>query len=463
LGLRYRLLLAPAVLIAVLAGATLWAASAAASAADRRVAHQIQAVARTLTEPPTFPLKPRVLEQMKALSGAEFLLVERGGDRVATFADPRTNLPDVPEVVLETGGEPMLGPPVQVAGDDYRGLKFPLRDPHPDRGGVLYIFYPEALRRAAVRDAVRPALLLGAGGGLAAVLLTAGTAARLVARIRAVEQRTREIAAGSFAPMPLPAADDELQDLVRSVNDMARRLADYQEAMAASERLRVLGQFSGGLAHQLRNAATGARLAVELHAKDCPAADREPLAVALRQLTRIEATLRQFLELGKPAPVVKQPCDLKAIVAEVTTASGPQCLHADVFLSVIEPDDPVPYTGDPTALSNLFGNVVGNAVDAAGSGGWVRVVGPFRSDDAIWVEVEDSGPGPPPAVAGKLFDPFVTGRDQGIGLGLAVAKQAADAYGGRITWDRRGDKTVFRIELPLTSVESGTHGHGDAA
>src|SRR5437763_4344407 len=198
LSLRYRLLLPPAVLLAVLAGATAWTAAAAAAAAERRIAHQIGAVARTLTEPPTFPLKQRVLEQMKGLSGAEFLLVERTGDRVATFADPRTEPPDVPEVTPGAGGEPALGPPVRVAGAEYRGLKFPLRDPHPDQGGMLYIFYPEALRRAAVWDAVRPALLLGAGGGLAAVLLTVATATRLVARIQAVEQRTRDIAAGAL-------------------------------------------------------------------------------------------------------------------------------------------------------------------------------------------------------------------------------------------------------------------------
>ena len=64
------------------------------------------------------------------------------------------------------------------------------------------------------------------------------------------------------------------------------------------------------------------------------------------------------------------------------------------------------------------------------------------------VEVSDTGPGPPPAVAERLFEPFVTGREQGIGLGLAVAKQAADGHGGRIDWRREGGRTVFRVALP---------------
>jgi len=65
------------------------------------------------------------------------------------------------------------------------------------------------------------------------------------------------------------------------------------------------------------------------------------------------------------------------------------------------------------------------------------------------IEVSDSGPGPPAEIAAKLFEPFVTGKPEGIGLGLAIAKQAAEAHGGRLSWERREGKTVFRIELPL--------------
>src|SRR6185436_14855659 len=99
-----------------------------------------------------------------------------------------------------------------------------------------------------------------------------------------------------FSPMLLPSLNDELLDLGRSVNEMAQRLAHFQETSRRTERLRLLGQVSGGLAHQLRNGVAGARLAVQLHAQDCPAgADHEALTVALRQLSLVEMHLKKFL------------------------------------------------------------------------------------------------------------------------------------------------------------------------
>lgn len=442
LSLRHRLLIPLLVLLAGDFAATAWAAWAAARQAERRIADQLRAVARTLTGPPTFPLSPRVLEQMKALSGAEFLLVRRDGSRVTTFADPLTPPPDG----VAPDPTPDLGPPVTVAGTGYRCLRLPLRQ-QPNEGGTLYVLYPESLRRSAVWDAARPLLLLGGVGGLIGVGLVVLVSRRLVARVRELDHRTRLIAAGDFRPLPLPRTDDEVRDLYRSVNDMARRLAEYRDALQRDERLKVLGQFSGGLAHQLRNAATGAKLAVELHAADCRADDRESLDVAIRQLDRIEANLRQFLDLGKPPTPAKGPCDLAAILTQAVELLRPQCKHAGTALRWEPPEVSMMIPGDATQLGHLFLNVIGNAVEAAGPGGEVDV-GARSAGEGFRVEVSDTGPGPPADIADRLFDPFVTGKDQGIGLGLAVAKQAAEAHGGGVSWERRDRRTVFWIELP---------------
>lgn len=459
LSLRYRLLLPLTLLLIGDVAATAWAAAAVARVVERRLAAQQWAVARTLTESrSTFRLTRRVLEQMKGFSGAEFIFVPPVGPTESTFADPQPTPPaDVPAASQpEEGDEHTLGPPVELGGREYRCLRLLLRRPHPDAGANLYILYPESLRRTAVRDAVRPLLILGGIGGLAAVTLAFAYGSRLVRRIRDLDARTRLISGGDFRPMPLPFANDELRDLCNSVNDMARRLAAFQDELQRTERLRVLGQFSGGLAHQLRNAAAGAKLAVELFLAENASTDPEPLRVALRQLARIETNLRQFLDLGKPPLGNRKPCDLVKLLDQAVTLLRPQCQHQGTVLAWNPPPESYVIAGDSAQLSHLFGNVIGNAVEAAGPGGTVeaRITASQRSEErgqrrGVVVEISDTGPGPPPAIALRMFEPFVTGKDQGIGLGLAVAKQAVDAHGGQIEWMRCDGRTVFRVELPM--------------
>jgi signal transduction histidine kinase len=432
LSLRHRLMIPLGVLLLADAAATAWAARVAAREAEARIRSQLVRVVQTLTEPPTFPLTPRVLEQMRGFSGAEFVLVKRGGETTGTFSRPGGFAPSRDDTHWTVDGE------------TYRVERVALPENHPNAGGTLYVGYPESAQRSAVRDAMRPAIISGGAIAVVAVIL-AWLGSRFVGRLRDLERQTRRIAEGDFRTVPPSEGRDELGDLARSIQEMARRLEGYQAELQRTERLRVLGEFSGGLAHQLRNAAAGARLAVQLYLGDLRAAaspsdpDREPLEVALRQLARIESNLRQFLSLGKPAPTDMKPCDWTEILDTAVRLLQPQCRHAGIELAWSKPA-PVGRNGDATLLGHLFGNLIGNAIDAAGPGGRVEVL---WLGDAV--EVIDSGSGPPPQIAGRLFEPFVTGRDQGIGLGLAVARQAAEAHGCEITWERREGKTVFRV------------------
>jgi nitrogen-specific signal transduction histidine kinase len=80
----------------------------------------------------------------------------------------------------------------------------------------------------------------------------------------------------------------------------------------------------------------------------------------------------------------------------------------------------------------------------------VRLGGEGRGP--LVLEILDNGPGPPAHLADRLFEPFVTGKSEGVGLGLAVARQVAEAHAGRLTWSRTEGWTCFRIELPPGGV-----------
>jgi signal transduction histidine kinase len=278
-------------------------------------------------------------------------------------------------------------------------------------------------------------------------------------RLGLLHRRTRLIAAGDFSPMPLPDRDDEIRDLTRSVNDMAQRLAQFQQTVRRTERLRLLDQVSGGLAHQLRNGLTGARLAVQLFMQENPDNQgNDALEVALRQLRLLESQLQRFLELGHSGQLEKTPCSLADLVDEAVSLLGPRCRHTGIELVWQTPDSPALVEADAGQLGQVIVNLLGNAIEAAGPGGQVSIE--VGQDEIAWLEVCDSGLGPTEVIAEHLFEPFVTGKPEGVGLGLAVSRQVVEAHGGQVTWLRRAGQTCFRVELPPLEASRASHGPG---
>lgn len=440
-GLRHQLLVPPLLLLLAVAGITAWTSVAAARRARQQLETRVHQVAVALSHAPHFPRPPHIFDLLQRLSGAELLEVSGDGRRVGG------TLKNVPGELPPPGDASRLEARVLVEGRPYLCSGIKVRD--SEEYNTLYILYPEALWRDALWEAIRPSLLIGGGVGLVAVALAAAVGQRLTRRIQELERRTRQIAAGDFSPMPLPHRHDEIRDLAASVNDMAEKLARLQETVQTTERLRLLGQVSGGLAHQLRNGVAGARLAVQLHQRELARGqtpDLSALDVALRQLTLVETNLKRFLDLGRQQTGERQTCSLRAIIAEAVALVEPQCRHAYINLSWTPPADEATVVGDLGQLQQLVMNVLGNAVEAAGPGGTVAVTLHHEATRHV-IEVSDSGPGPPPELAGRLFEPFVTGKPEGVGLGLAAARQAAESHAGSIRWERRAGQTVFRIEL----------------
>ncbi|MCE9533655.1 MAG: HAMP domain-containing histidine kinase, partial [Planctomycetes bacterium] len=360
-SIRYRLFVPLGLLLLGVVGISTWSANAAARHAEERIARQNRGVTQTLAGA-SISLTPRILDQMKGLSGADYLFVDADEYRISTFKEADFSLPS--EILTQPNDDnttEQLGSPIEIDGQRYRCRRLPQRS-----GGNLFIFYPETSLNQAIRDAVRPSLVFGLFGGLAAVFLMYLIGQRLVGRIRDLERRTRQIAAGDFSPMPLPRQNDELRDLSQSVNEMAERLAQLQETVQKSERLRLLGQVSSGLAHQLRNSVTGAKLAIQIHQSECPETDGETLAVALRQLTLMEANLRRFMDLGKLEERPRERCSIPSLIEEVIALFNPQARHAEIDLRWNSPAENFEVEGDANQLRDVILNIVGNALEAAG-------------------------------------------------------------------------------------------------
>ncbi len=452
LGIRYQLLFPLLSLMLFAAGMTAWMAWLAADRARGQIEKQMDAIADTVQKA-TFPINVRILQLMKGMSGAEFLITDssrkplhdESGQPVSTLSYPPDHLPE-PATEWQ---QAKLGPRVQVKNEEFFCLGVHLHA-NPATYRVIYIFYPVSLWQDALWQAVRPALFVGGIGGVVSILFSLTLTQRWTRRIQELERRTRRIAEGDFSPTTLRPATDELGDLAQSVNEMAQRLARFEESMRRTERLRLLGQVSGGLAHQLRNGVAGAKLALQLAGRE--RRESEELSVALRQLTLMEMQLHRFLDLGKAMNLQREPSDLGQQVAEAVALLMPRCQHARIQLAVHRPDQPIRVLIDPVQFGQVLINLLTNAIEAVGTGGVVDVYLHQQGDRAV-VEILDTGPGPSAEIAGRLFEPFATGKPEGVGLGLAVAKQVTEAHAGTLTWMRKGDRTVFRIELPRLTNE----------
>lgn len=456
-GIRNQILLPFAVvLLAAVALTAFSAAYLAAERSEREIADRQIRVMETLGRS-NFPYRQNVLQMMRGLSGAEFAAVDESGEVAATTLPEKPDAADLSSVEATSAETlPPLGqqPLIELRGSRYLAAGYRRMGPR-GREETLYVLYPETQLRAARREAALPPLIVGSVTLVALVIVSAWLAVRFGGRIRRVQEQVTRIAEGEFLEMPLGTTRDEILELVKSINQMATKLRGLQDTIERTERSRLLGQLAGGLAHQLRNAVTGARLAIQLHQRRCESDDdRASLDVALRQLTLTEEHVRSLLSVGRPERRDPVKCPLGDLLDDVAALVSPVCRHENVALSqerLSAGEDSPPHAfvvRDSDAVRTAVLNLVLNAVDAAGPGGEVTVRVKAENQTAA-IEVLDNGPGPPPELNGRLFEPFVTGKTEGVGLGLALVKQVADDVGGEVAWERVDGRTLFCLQVPV--------------
>jgi signal transduction histidine kinase len=267
------------------------------------------------------------------------------------------------------------------------------------------------------------------------------------------------LAQGDYAAAHLPATDDELRDLSIAVNKTAEMLADYEKQVRRTEQVRVAGMLGASLAHEMRNAATGCRVALDLHAESCGSrGEGETLAVAKRQLRLMETQLQRFLQAGRSASPTPERAqvDLGGMIEQLLPLVRPAAHHAHVELDWLPPPRLLAVRAAEEELSQAVLNLILNALEAVSQhtgNGQRRVSVAARPAGTSQAEivVSDSGPGPSNGLAKAIFDPFVTSKSEGAGLGLAVAKQVVEAHDGTIGWTRTGGVTRFSVTLPLST------------
>ena len=258
------------------------------------------------------------------------------------------------------------------------------------------------------------------------------------------------------------------QETALTLAETNRRLEQAQAEARRSERLAALGQLSAGLAHEIRNPLGVIKGSAEmLHQK---LADSNPLATELAgyistETNRLSALVTRFLDFARPLHAELSPHDLASVLDRALNDVAQFRKDAPVRVEKQYQIDLPPVPLDESLAEQAFVNIIQNAYDAMGDKGGVLRVNAAKSRqrarnghavDGVEVRIEDTGPGIPPELREQIFNPFVTTKKTGVGLGLSIVSKIIDGHHGSIrvesashaSGDTQPPGTCFAIFLP---------------
>jgi signal transduction histidine kinase len=256
--------------------------------------------------------------------------------------------------------------------------------------------------------------------------------------------------AGAVDYVTKPFSADELLARIRSqlaIRALALKLHETQK-------LAAMGMLSSGLAHELRNPANALVNALEpfysllpLNQRAADSPGNALFSVMDAAATQIRDLCKNILEFSRSGGVIKKSEDLRVLLRRALLVLKDR-FDVVELVEDIRVTERVRCSGP--LIEQILINLLDNAAFAAGSGGTVFVTA--RNTPTVFqLDVSDSGPGVPPDLAERIFDPFFTTKPpgQGTGLGLSVSRRIALNHGGDLRIVRDGERSMFRLELPV--------------
>jgi two-component system, NtrC family, nitrogen regulation sensor histidine kinase GlnL len=272
-----------------------------------------------------------------------------------------------------------------------------------------------------------------------------------------------DVGSGQRAPLqcglqiaPLSGVDGGMIMMI-SPRELAGRMTQNHSVKSAAKSAIGMAEM---LAHEIKNPLAGITGAAQLLSMNLGAEDLELTDLIVAESRRIVKLLEQVEQFGNLVPPVKQPVNLHDVLDRARRSA---LLGFGAHMKIQEDYDPsLPMAlGDKDQLLQVVLNLLKNAAEAAGEqGGTIRLHTYFehsfrlrRADGTgqslpLQIEVIDDGPGLPDHIRGDIFDPFVSGRENGTGLGLALVSKIISEHGGWISVNSVPGHTNFRISLP---------------
>jgi signal transduction histidine kinase len=298
-------------------------------------------------------------------------------------------------------------------------------------------------------------LMAGLGVLLAAVTVATLWLIRLtVTWSKHVVRIERALQANDITRLPPiePTGEKELDQIIAALNLAGRRLADTSERaeqlarqVASGERLAAIGRVAAGVAHEIRNPIAAMRLKAENALLVDAPRQKEALSMMLGQIERLDRLLERLLSLTDRDPPQRRTTSVRALIGSLVLDHAEQALGRGLILATDIRADTA--NMDAEQMRRALDHLVLNAIEAAPEHSQI-LEGAFIEGDMLRLSVRDAGAGPPASIRDHLFEPFVTGRPDGTGLGLSLVREIANAHGGTVQFESDANGTVFEILIP---------------
>ncbi len=239
--------------------------------------------------------------------------------------------------------------------------------------------------------------------------------------------------------------------LYEELRAYVRRVEESQQALVQAEKLAAAGRLTASIAHEINNPLQGVRNCFHLATRDDvpPEMRQKYMDMTRQELDRLMTTVQRMLDFYRPSAEFK-PVQVLDLLEHVVNLLSQQLRERSIRVSTAWPAKLPSIMAISNQIEQVFINLVLNAFDAMPAGGdlWISIT---QKRKMVEILFQDSGPGVPPEVQANIFEPFVSTKGSGTGLGLSVSYDIITAHGGRL--DLLADRkpgACFRVMLPIS-------------
>jgi signal transduction histidine kinase len=252
-----------------------------------------------------------------------------------------------------------------------------------------------------------------------------------------------------------------MHTIAERIGAVIDRLQQSEREARRAEHLAAVGQMAAGIAHELRNPLMPIKILVQSAAdrRPDPGLDGRDLTVLEQEISRLERSIQMFLDFARPPRIEKRTFEVREILEQIIQLLEARAERQGVRIERRFPEEPLMLQADVGQVRQVVLNLLLNALDAVPGGGtiWLEL----RKDREFWLvlSVADSGGGLPADLGEQIFEPFVSTKETGLGLGLSICKRIVEAHEGQINAANRSDGgAVFTVRLPCSVLTPASGG-----